>query len=60
MKNEETIEEEYYVTPRHEIAARCPVPKLQYISDIKERCKAAKEWLDCRKRIRKEIEERNE
>lgn len=59
LKNDVT-EEDYYVTPKHEIAARCPVPKLQYISDIKERCKAARDWLDCRKRVRKEIEERNE
>lgn len=51
-------EEPYYVTPRHEISARCPVPNLRAISDIKERCKGAKAWLECRKQVIQEIEER--
>ena len=59
LKNDVT-EEDYYVTPKHEISVRCPVPNLSRISDIKERCKTVREWLDCRKRVRKEINQRNE
>lgn len=57
----ENIEKQaFYVTPRHELSARCPVPDLRSISNIKERCKAAKEWTECRKRVAKEIEERRD
>lgn len=61
MKMEEKQKEKRInLLPKQELSARCPVPDLRAIADIKERCRATKAWIECRKRVRKEIEERDE